>query len=390
MNHPQQTPPLIAIALMVKNEAGSIQSTLASMLTGGIQHCFILDTGSTDNTIALAEAFFKRHHITGKIQQEPFIDFSASRNRTLELAEQRFPDIPFLLMPDAEWHLHNASVLVDFCEGEQHGHTRLYLVPIKMNATEFATARLFRTASRVRFKGVVHEVPEELPGDRVPRPVFFEVNASSRGLEKSRKRWQQDLQLLSKAYEENPEDPRNTFYLAQTCECLNDLDNAFLYYQHRAKLPGWDEENFVTLYRLGCLATRMKHSDPFTGWAIAMDYFLKAFAMRPHRIEPLVKIAEHYWPDNIQTCYLFIRHAWDIPYPEHDLLFVDLEAYHCTRYEIMSRCAWYMGDYTLGEKATRLALKARPGTEHLLRNLALYQEKLNGHPSNPVTPTCME
>lgn len=378
MNDRQQKPTtsLIAIALMVKNEATSINSTLASLSQAGIRDFLILDTGSTDNTIALAETFFREHQLNGCIKQEPFIDFSTSRNRTLELAEHQFPESLFLLMPDAEWSLHNAQSLVTFCEQERTRDTAVYLLTIKMNTMEFSTARLFRNKKHIRFKGVVHEVPDVIAQIKVPSPVFFEVNASQRGIEKSAQRWKQDLILLSKEFELNPQDPRNTFYLAQTYECLGDLENAYRFYQHREKLLGWDEENYITLLRLGDLATRIKQTTPLLQWATAMDYYLKAYACRPHRIEPLVKIADHYWPDNAQTCYLFIRQAYTMPYPKNDLLFVDKESYMYHRYEIMSRCAWYVGEFVLGEQATLLALKAHPEAEHLHRNLTLYQDKL--------------
>ncbi len=365
--------PLIAIALMIKNESAAIEATLASLLNCGIRHFFILDTGSTDNTFALVENFFKQHQLDSYIQQEPFVDFSTSRNRTLELAEHYFSHIPFLLMPDAEWYLHNSNTLLKFCEQEKQNTTALYLLTIKMNNMEFATARLFRTSSQVRFKGVVHEAPDVIAQIKVPDPVYFTVNATTRGIEKTQRRWQQDLTLLLKAYHDNPQDPRNTFYLAQTYECLNDLENAYQFYQHREKLSGWDEENFITLLRLGCLATQVQQTNH---WATAMDYFLKAFSLRPHRIEPLLKIAEHYWPENIQTCYLFARYAYDMPYPQHDLLFINKTAYHYDRYEIMSRCAWYMNEFILGEKATLQALQVHPEAEHLQNNLKLYRQKL--------------
>lgn len=373
-HHPSK--PLIAIALMVKNESTSIHATLSSLFKGGICHFFVLDTGSSDNTIELVQEFFQQHQVNGYIKQELFVDFSTSRNRTLELTEQQFPDIPFLLMPDAEWHLHNANALIKFCIQEQHNKTPAYLIKMKMNDMEFSAARLFRTANHIRFKGVVHEAPDVIASIKAPDAIYFEVKASAQGIEKSNRRWRQDLALLSKAYADNPQDPRTAFYLAQTYECLNELKQAYKVYQHRATLNGWDEENFITLLRLGCLAERMNSNNSILNWPIAMDYFLKAFALRPHRIEPLIKIANHYWPDNIQTCYLFISYAYNIPYPKNDLLFIDKEAYQYTRYEIMSRCAWYMGEYVLGEQATRLALKIHPNTEHLHNNLKLYQQQL--------------
>src|SRR3990167_10835635 len=109
---------------------------------------------------------------------------------------------------------------------------------------------------------------------------------------------------------------------------------------------------------------------------MAMNYFLNAFAMRPHRIEPLVRIANHLWPTNAPSCYLFIKQAYDMPYPKEDTLFIEKNMYLFDRYEIMSRCAWYMGDYTLGEQATLLALEVAPHLPHLQRNLSLYRSKL--------------
>lgn len=368
--------PLIASILMVKDESISIQSTLSSLLNAGIQDFVIYDTGSTDNTIDLAKSFCAANKLRSYIYQEHFVDFSTSRNRALELAEQCFANIPFFLMPDAEWLLHNGSELIEFCKQEKYSDTPLYLIKIKMNAMVFSVARLFRTAKHIRFRGVVHEVPEIIAQVVVSDPVYFEVKASKKGIEKTHRRWKQDVLLLSKEHERNPLDPRTTFYLAQTYECLNDLENAYRFYQKREQLVGWDEENFITLFRLGCLLKRMHANNPVSGWHLAMDYFLKAFSLRPHRIEPLIEIANYYWPSNIQACYLFIRYAYDIPYPKNDILFVDKEAYEYTRYEIMSRAAWYMGEFALGEEATLLALKAHPSTEHLLNNLKLYQTKL--------------
>jgi len=369
--------PLIAMALMVKNEAISIQGTLYSMFKAGMRDFFILDTGSTDKTIEIAQTFFKQHQLNGHIEQEPFVDFSTSRNRTLELAEQLFSHIPFLLMPDAEWYLRNGSALHAFCEQQKHLNTPLYSLTIKTDGVEFTVARLFRTACRIRFTGVVHEIPAtDVARVKVPGPAYFQADQTRLGVEKSKRRYPQDLLLLKKAYYDNPHDPRTTFFLAQTYECLNDLENAYNFYQCREKLTGYDEETFITLLRLGSLAMRVKQTDNLPVWATAMDYFLKAHSLQPHRIEPLIQIADYYWPDNIPACYLFASYAYNKPYPRHSAHFIDRTAYQYTRYEIMSRCAWHMGEYALGEKATLLALDAQPGTQHLLNNLQLYQEKL--------------
>ena len=361
---------------MVKNESSVIQKTLQPFVGTGIQHVVLFDTGSTDGTVEIAQQFFLNNSIDGRIYQEPFIDFATSRNRALQLAEEAFPDATFFLMPDAEWYLHHPDKLVAFCEQEKQRDTPLYSIRTKMGSLDFTTARLFRVSAHIRFKGVVHEVPEIPAPVQVPDFIYFEVNASEKGIEKTKQRWQQDAELLLKAYHDNPSDPRTVFYLAQTYDCLGNLHKAYEFYQLREKLNGWVEENFITLFRLGCVAEQISKTESTVTWSTAMDYFLKAFSIRPHRIEPLIKIADHYWPENIATCYLFSLHAYSIPYPKQDILFVEKEMYDYTRYEIMSRCAWYMGQFELGEQATLMALKIHPEMEHLHTNLKLYQDKI--------------
>lgn len=368
---------LLAVIIMVRDEAQSIESTLSSFLGAGIQHFFVLDTGSTDNTISITRDFFSRNNLVGYVHQENFVDFASSRNRTLVLAETYFPHVTFFLMPDAEWYLQNVITLMNFCEQEKDKTQALYNIKIKMNTMEFYTARLFRVSQKIRFMGVVHEVPNVLPTQSVPDVVFFETKPSRFGQEKSKQRWKRDALLLKKEHHKNPKDPRTAFYLAQTYDCLGEFEKAYKVYQIRANLEGWDEENFITYYRLGNVVEKLSRQNMRYTWHQAMNYYLKAFSLRPHRIEPLVKIADYYWYNqNIQTCYLFIRYVYDIAYPQKDILFVEKEMYDFTRYEIMSRCAWYMGEYHLGQKATLMALKIYPKMEHLQKNLQLYNEKL--------------
>ncbi len=378
INSPPTTRCLIAVALMVKNEAVAIQATLYSMFKAGIRDYFILDTGSTDNTIDIIHAFFKRHQVNGYVKQEPFIDFATSRNRTLELAEEYFSHIPFMLMPDAEWSLRNGKALMALCQQEINSQDALYTITIKIHSTEFRTSRLFRTANCIRFTGVVHEIPDpSLTRVKIPSFIYFQADPTQIGFHKSKQRWQQDLHLLLNAYQNNPLDARNTFYLAQTYESLGDFDHAYHYYQRRAELTGWDEETFITFLRLGHLARKNSLINESSKWPTARDYFLKAYALRSHRIEPLIEIANYYWPDNIPACYLFAKAAYHQPYPSNEMHTVDNEIYQYTRYEIMSRCAWHVGEFALGEEATLLALKAKPGTPHLLNNLNLYRNANN-------------
>ena len=324
--------------------------------------------------------FFNKHKIQqGHIEQESFIDFATSRNRALERAEYLFPEATFLLMPDAEWYLSNVQGLINFCTDHMHDDAQCYLVRIINQGIDFTIPRLIRARTNARFVGIVHEVIPSNNIKKVPRDIFFELGVSKRGVEKSQQRWHRDLLLLRKSYEDNSDDPRTTFYLAQTYECLGELENAYNFYVIRIQQTGWIEETYEALYRLGRITEWLSKTNTNYTWPMAFEFYTAAHNLLPHRAEPLIKIAEHYWPDgsppkSAALCYLFAKRAYELEYPENDLLFIDPTLYNFKRYELVSKSAWYVGDFQLGEICTRKAL-AHSVTSHLLHNLACYLER---------------
>jgi glycosyltransferase involved in cell wall biosynthesis len=377
---------MLAIALMVANEALVIRETLAPYVRAGIDNIFVYDTGSKDDTIAVVEAYLEEQGVKNwYVISEPWdtskgsFDFEISRNRALDLAEELYPESTFILMPDAEWYLHNVEGLLSFCHEHLHDDAGGYLVRIANANIDFPTARLIRNGTGSRFVGDIHEVIHaEKFGDNVPSDVYFELGASRFGMEKSRARWFRDLDRLTARHEKDPKDPRSAFYLAQTYECLQDFENAYKYYVIRSQLEGWIEETYETFYRLGKICEHLsKFNDNYT-WHMAEDYYFAAHALMPHRAEPLVRLAEYYWPNgegpkNVPLCYLYAKRAFELPYPKNDKLFVYPRDYDFTRYELLSKSAWQMGDFALGAVCSRKALEYCE-MPYLLRNLACYME----------------
>ncbi len=379
-----QNDPLIVLTLMVKDEEHVIIQTLKPYIEGGIDAVLLFDTGSTDNTMSVAEQYMKEKKVRFYIVQEPFVDFATSRNRGLELAREKFPHAGFLIMPDAEWYLHNGEELIKFCkerlaaaEKDKSLDCDSYLLRIMSPQLDFYTQRLIRANRVVRFVGVVHETLDHVTQTVVPGNVYFELGSTKLGYEKSRKRWERDKELLLKHHLENPEDPRSAFYLAQTYDCLGELEKAYTYYTVRKNMPGWCEENFMAVYRLAQVTDRLQaQKNPKFSWDEALGYYLQAFDMRPCRAEPLIKVAEHYLSHGQhELAYIFVRRAAEIRYPEQDMLFVEKEAYDYTRHDVLGQCAWYVGSFDLGESAIRSALKIHPLHQHLKNNLAFYENR---------------
>lgn len=365
--------PLLVIVLMVKNEEPVMAETLKPFVEAGMQDFFIFDTGSEDKTIEVTEEFFKKHNVKNYIiKQEPFIDFASSRNRALDLTEEHFPNAKFMLMLDAEWYMHGVKELIEYCKIHENDTTPSHFVRIIMNETlDFQTSRLLRCFTNTRFKGVVHETIFNTSLAKVPGNIFFEVKTSHFGLEKSKKRWVRDVNLLLKENAQNPDNPRTIFYLAQTYHCLGDLENARIWFEKRINTPGWYEENFVALYRLAQVYEALSQ------WDKALNYYMKAYSFRPCRVEPLVKVAQHYLDaGERELCYLFAKRATEVPYPSSDILFVEKDLYDLTRYDLLGISAWYLGEYEIGKQAVLQALATHPNMPHLQKNLECYNASI--------------
>jgi len=289
------------------------------------------------------------------------VDFVNSPNPGLDLVLEKFPHAAFMIMPDTEWYLHNVESLLEFCQQElPFEERRSYLVRIisKTSNLDFGTQRLIRCDSGVRW---------------TPQDVYFEVQDERYGQEKTQKRLLRDRDLLLKEYEDHPNDASTCFYLALTFDNLGDLENAKKYYEARVKLIGWDEEDMIARYRLASVVERILKPDGSCDWPLALDHYLKAFEMRPSRAEALVRISLYYLNHGERDLsYIFAHRACEIPYPDNDSLFVEKEVYEYTRFDVLGQCAWYAGEFEVGEQAVREALKVRHDLPHLETNLNFY------------------
>lgn len=369
--------PLLVVVIMVKNEQDSIVPTLKPFVDGGVDAFYVFDTGSTDRTVEVATEYLQECNVRFVIGQEPFVDFATSRNRGLDLALEAFPNAVFMCMPDAEWYIRNAHDLLKFCAEHIHDIQPAYLIRIASADIDFYTPRLIRCNAGMRFAGEVHEVLDYCARVQVPKHVMFDLSPSHYGAEKSRKRWERDLKIFERKFIEDPLGTRNLFYYGQTLWCLDKLHEAYTIYKIRAQLVGWDEEDFLSWYRLARITEQLAKIDPKYTWSEAMEYYLKAFTMRPRRAEPIIRIALHYLEeDNHAVGYIFALRAGKVPYPKDDILMVEKDLYEFLRWEILSRCAWYVDEDEEGFAAACKAKKARPDLAHIQRNAQLYFDRV--------------
>ena len=379
--------PLIVV-IMVKDEVDVIKATLQPFVAGGVDAFFVYDTGSTDGTPTIVQQFFDENNLThAYIIQEPFVNFAVSRNRALDLAETIFPYADFMIMLDAEWYIKNVMELVKFCESNKNyippnALGGCYLIRIITDKIDFYQPRLIRCHSNVRFVGLVHEVLNQRPSANLPEDVCFLYKPTDKGLKKSVNRWKRDLDLLLQSYRDEPDNPRTVFYLAQTYQFLDDWENAAIYYYKRMQMEGWHEEKYMATYRFAVAIEHLmvdKGNSTYT-WEQALHYYLKAYEMRSHRAEPLVKITQYYIENNQkEIAFLFAQRAAQLPYPDpqQDILVVEKYVYDYLRHDLLGQCALNVQEYELGKNAILRALKAVPEQAHLQHNLGLYLQHID-------------
>ena len=93
---------------------------------------------------------------------------------------------------------------------------------------------------------------------------------------------QKDIQILLEATKNEPNNPRNYFYLARTYLHNGDFENALKYFKMRSEMKGSLEELFSSKLCLAKIQFALDF-DP----KIVQKSFFEAYQSRAHRVEPL-------------------------------------------------------------------------------------------------------
>jgi glycosyltransferase involved in cell wall biosynthesis len=361
----------VAACLIVKNESQVIRRSLDS-LRGLVQAVVIVDTGSTDGTLAVIRGLDFPAPI--HLHQRPWINFAHNRTELLRLAA---PAADYLLLLDAdqtvEGHLPELSA-------------DAYSLLLRTPSLEFRKPLLIRSALPWRYEGAVHEylVCDQATGaEPVDTLVIRDHADGGHRPPGCQPRWEWDAAVLEKELARDPVSPRNVFYLARSYDdlALSRPDDpragewrqkALGRYRERSTMAGYGDEAYYSLYRLGVL--RLADGD-------GLNYLLEAWQRCPHRWEPVHEAAR--WLNQrglYQASYALSRQALARP-AEPSGLFISPDVYdHLLLFE-HSISAYYVGQDQESLDACN-ALLARPLPLHIeaavRRNLVFPQQRLSG------------
>lgn len=341
----------VGLAMIVKDEEQTLPR-LAASLKDQVHRVTIVDTGSTDNTVKVAQQVFDP--VPTEVLLSEWFGFGIARNMALMAAHGH---TDWIMWADADETMHGrieADDLYNCIETLEHFMNLRYWMP-----------RLI-TGPGWEWKGRCHEYLDR-PGMLIQKgrsdTFWFEHHADGGARANKAER---DMGLLMADWEEH-HDARSAFYIARTYDDMGQPNMAVGWYRTRVMMPGWAEETFYARYRLGKCLLDIGAYDEGCGalWA--------AWGEQPHRAEPLVTLAEYYRQ----------RGLWHLAWQASGLamsgigegLFVDLDTYEWKAEYERSIAAWYVGERETGRVLTGALLNKRLPPEihrNLISNNAFY------------------
>jgi tetratricopeptide (TPR) repeat protein len=318
----QRKMPTICLNMIVKNESRIIARLLHS-LVGVIDYYCICDTGSTDDTIQIIETFFVEKGIPGKIIREPFVDFGYNRSFALKACEDLL-DVDYVLLLDADmifWK--NPEYSIE--EFKMSLDKDAYYIYQGSDYFYYKNTRMVKNRKGISYWGVTHEfvkTPEGTVYGLLEKQKIF-INDVGDGGCKSDK-YERDIRLLKKGLEDNPNNDRYTFYLANSYRDHGDNKEAIETYKKRIEVGGWYEEVWHSYYSIGkCYKNLGDMPNAINAWLDAYQFF-------PKRIENLYEIITHYRQNGKnELAYMFYVSALKqvLLNPNPDYLFLQKDVY---------------------------------------------------------------
>lgn len=346
----------VAVYTIAKNEAQFVQRWADSCAEADYR--LILDTGSTDDTVALAEA-------AGVTVKSSIIDpwrFDMARNLALSLV----PDVDYCIALDMDevlvpgWRQHLEAVS---CTRPRYQYTWSWN-PDGTPGLVYGGDKI-HARQGYKWKHPVHEV---LVTDGIVETQewirleihHFPDHSKSRG---------QYFPLLRLAVEEDPDDDRNAYYFARELFFHGFYDEAREEFLRHLSLPRakWEPER----------AASMRYLAKITGGDEGERWLLRAAGECPWRREAWVDLASHYyarrdWP----SCYAAAVRALRIT--EKPLEYIcEAFAWGAAPHDLAALSAYHLGLHDAAVRYGEAAVELEPNESRLRDNLDWYERAAN-------------
>lgn len=339
----------IGLSMIVKNESHIVHEVLNASLPFIDTFC-ILDTGSTDNTVKIIRDFYESKGIDGIVHEGDWKGFGKSRTEALNLCTGK---MDYILMIDADDLIEGPPNVKDFLLRALYTTTpNACNIHLRRGTLEYERTQLFKAGDGWRYEGVLHEYPtNDKQGNihiRLPKEIWMTGRTIGARSMLEGNKYQRDAETILKALEDEPENQRYMFYLAQSYRDAGMQAESITWYTKRFEAGGWFEERYVCALNL----TRLLNSKE---WA------WKAHEICPQRSESLVSYisvcrAQGKWSRELLSMCMY---ASTIPKPEGTFLFLEADTYDWKVWDELSIVAAYCNAFEIAKTAYTRLLKEK-------------------------------
>lgn len=306
----------ISLVMIVKNEEADLPECLESV-AGFVDEMVVVDTGSTDRTVEIAESFgakVVRFEWTGS--------FADARNISLEHATG-----DWCLWLDADERIHEGDAPRLRELARMTWHETFQMLETNFTTSEESggagqthlTKRMWRNRPWYRFEGIIHEqlsqsfpshLPERnlLPGVRIDHYGYMKERRFERG------KIERNIKLLEQELAESPS-PFTYYNLGAEYSFLEDYAKARGYYEQALEglrqIPDWTDPGKYQITPL--LLVRLAAALRFTEPAAARTHIAEALEVYPDHTDLVFELAllEHQ-EGNIDECLDALEHCLEL------------------------------------------------------------------------------
>ena len=277
---------LIELVMIVKNSGDVLRKCLQSVKPY-IDAWTIVDTGSTDHTPNIVQS--ELEGVEGKLHHIPFVDFSTTRNQSLQLCSHR---CKYLLILDDSYQLHGGKELRELLKKSETSSFSLKIGNVRETRLQstYYSLRIIKSDSGLYYKGRVHEYIIDKENTLLENnDIYINDIESNAHFMRTKARAKRDITFLMKDYNDNPRYPRTLMYLAKTHLLLRQYIQAMYFLKEMIKLgKGIDREyQFFAHYEKACLGFEECGDDQST----FIKNLIKIQGEFPTRAEPFYKLA---------------------------------------------------------------------------------------------------
>lgn len=269
----------ISVCMIVRDEARVLERCLDS-LDGLYDELCIVDTGSQDATLEIAERFHAKIQIYTRCNGSDgkIVDFSAARNASLAMAS-------------GDWVLQ-----IDADEVLQQGHARIRMhanrgkfdqigICLGSDGAKWVSCRLFSRTANTSYRSRIHEYLVHDGSFQIDQKIVIENIQEKKNKESSSER---NIRLLLLASEEEPMEARNFHYLGNEYRQKQQFGDAIACYNKALALGNFTVGLFHTSYYLSICHFLCNE------WELALDAGFRAIRVDPCYAEGYCLLADIY------------------------------------------------------------------------------------------------